>query len=246
MLPHIRYVIRRDTLAKPNIGLNANVVVKSSRRVLGDLMALSRGTVEAIFEKHGIPGWVGWGTYGAESSYGTAVNDGGHGFGLIEASYGAAGRPTNNDIHNAEVSAKLYQHLIKEHGGLDQAVEAYSGREYSVTHIQELGKAGKKATGAFAEAGNEKDQGANGGILSTIPGAETAANAIKNTVSPLTAITGFIAKLFDPKTWLRIGKGIVGFMLLAFGALTLMKVLLGVDIPTGAVSSAKLAAGFMA
>lgn len=75
---------------------------------------------------------------------------------------------------------------------------------------------------------------------------ETAVGAVKTVVSPLTSIVSFIAKLFDPTVWLRIGKAIAGFLLLAFGAITLMKVLVGVDIPTGAVSAGKLAAGLAA
>lgn len=50
---------------------------------------------------------------------------------------------------------------------------------------------------------------------------------------PIAGIVGFLGRLFEPSFWLRVGKGILGFLLLLFGALTLMKVLVGVDIPTG-------------
>lgn len=46
-------------------------------------------------------------------------------------------------------------------------------------------------------------------------------------------IVKFVARLFEPSFWLRAGKGIFGFLLLLFGALTLMKVLTGVDVPVG-------------
>jgi Lysozyme like domain len=109
-----------------------------------------------------------------------------------------------------------------------------------------LGKSGYKAGVGKGTYKGEKDQGANGGILSTVPGAETAANAVKSAVSPLSGILGFIGRLFEPSFWLRVGKGIAGFLLLGFGALTLMKVLLGVDVATGAGTAAKLGAGFLA
>lgn len=44
-------------------------------------------------------------------------------------------------------------------------------------------------------------------------------------------IVKFVARLFEPSFWLRVGKGIMGFLLLLFGALTLMKVLTGIDVP---------------
>lgn len=46
-------------------------------------------------------------------------------------------------------------------------------------------------------------------------------------------VVKFVARLFEPSFWLRVGKGLMGFLLLLFGALTLMKVLIGVDVPTG-------------
>jgi hypothetical protein len=59
----------------------------------------------------------------------------------------------------------------------------------------------------------------------------TVNNAIDSVTNPINAIVGFIARLFEPSFWLRVGKGLAGFLLMAFGAITLMKVLLGVDIP---------------
>lgn len=44
-------------------------------------------------------------------------------------------------------------------------------------------------------------------------------------------IVGFVARLFEPSFWLRVGKGIAGFLLLLYGALTLMKVLVGIEVP---------------
>ena len=205
------------------------------------MMALSKAQVEAIFEKEGVPGWVGWGTYGAESSYGKATNDAGHGFGLIESHY-PGGTPNNNPVHNAEISAKLYKELITNSGGLGSAVNAYSGGEYTITHISELAGPGKKK-GVGENLINEGpiSEGVENAVVHA---PKNIANAISH--SPLGDIVGFIGRLFEPSFWLRVGKGIAGFLLLGFGAITLMKVLLGVDIPTGASNAAKLGATFLA
>jgi hypothetical protein len=61
----------------------------------------------------------------------------------------------------------------------------------------------------------------------------TTANNLANSVGGIGSIVGYIARIFEPSFWLRVGKGILGFLLLLFGALTLMKVLTGVDVPTG-------------
>lgn len=71
---------------------------------------------------------------------------------------------------------------------------------------------------------------------SAISGAEDAISK----ATGISAIVGFIARLFEPSFWLRVGKGIAGFLLMAFGALTLMKVLVGIDIPlAGPAGAAK-------
>src|ERR1700760_4071341 len=200
---------------------------------------LSKATVEAIFIKQGVPGWVGWGTYGAESSYGKAANSG-HGFGLIEPSYGAAGTPNGNSRHNAEVSAKLYKELITQAGGIGAAVPVYSGNSYTIERVRQLGGASRTASGSaenLEEVGIGKTANEAAGAVSS---------AVKSVTSPVADIAKFVARLFEPEFWLRVGKGILGFLLLGFGALTLMKVLLGVDIPTGATKAAKLSAGFLA
>lgn len=204
--------------------------------------ALSKPTVEAIFIKEGVPGWVGWGTYGAESSYGKAANSG-HGFGLIEPNYGSAGTPNSNPRHNAEVSAKLYKELITNAGGIAPAVSKYSGNSYTIEHVRILGGANRTAGGVGENLINEGPIPEN--VENDVVHApKKIGEAISH--SPLGDIVGFIGRLFEPSFWLRVGKGIAGFLLLAFGALTLMKVLLGVDVATGATTAAKLGAGFLA
>jgi hypothetical protein len=69
-------------------------------------------------------------------------------------------------------------------------------------------------------AGNENLESG----LGIIPG-------LKDNSFSIGDIVGFVARLFEPSFWLRVGKGLMGFLLLMFGALTLMKVLVGVEIP---------------
>lgn len=59
-------------------------------------------------------------------------------------------------------------------------------------------------------------------------GGEAAVDAVGHSIGD---VVNFVARLFEPSFWLRVGKGLLGFLLLLFGALTLMKVLTGVDIP---------------
>lgn len=65
-----------------------------------------------------------------------------------------------------------------------------------------------------------------------------AANSVGNALNPFADLVRFIGRLFEPSFWLRVGKGLLGFLLLLFGALTLMKVLINVEIPTGPVNRA--------
>ncbi len=44
------------------------------------------------------------------------------------------------------------------------------------------------------------------------------------------AIVKFIARLFEPSFWVRVGKGVLGLILLIFGMIVLLKALLGVDL----------------
>lgn len=204
-----------------------------------------REEVEGIFIQHGLPGWLGWGTMGAESSYGATSS--GHYFGLIMPSYDGVA-PNNNWKEDAQISATLYAKLVQQYGSIEAAVPHYSGNSYTVAHVESFGKVpGKKfVVGKSGKFSGEKDLGAKGGLLATVPGAETAANAVSGAVSPLGGIAEMFGKLFDVSTWVRIGKALGGFLLLAFGATTLMKVLTGVEIPTGAAKAASLAKGFLA
>lgn len=218
-----------------------------------------RESVEWIFENRGLPGWLGWGTMGAESTYGATSS--GHFFGLIEPSYNGVA-PNNNWEHDAEISADLYKSLVHQYGSIAAAVPHYSGNSYTVSHVEALGKVpGRKLEGANKGVGSYAKQLVKEGKAKNLKEAEkmTEENStadgslgavtgvhVPNPLSPLSAVVGFLGRLFEPSFWLRVGKGILGLILLIFGAATLMKVLVGVDVPTGVPTAAKLAKTFAA
>jgi hypothetical protein len=177
-----------------------------------------RATIEKIFEGQGLPGWVGWGIYGAESSYGKAKNDAGFGFGLIEPSYAGKSPRAGQTYYNAEIAAETVKGLLKTSGGLDQAIESYSGHEYSLSHIIDLGKVGKKPSGSFAE----EHPGAGPEALGE-PGLPEP--SIGN---PLNTLGDLIGLLTSGQTWLRLGEILGGALLLFLG----LKGLTGAELPS--------------
>lgn len=56
-------------------------------------------------------------------------------------------------------------------------------------------------------------------------------NPIDDVAEAIVAIGKFIARLFEPEFWVRVGKGILGAGAVAFGVIILSKAILGFDIP---------------
>ena len=100
--------------------------------------------------------------------------------------------------------------------------EAYTNGHYK----QFLGKSGVGTPKAEAELAKIKglDENLKSGLGDVVPGLPSFS---------IGDIVKFVARLFEPSFWLRVGKGIAGFLLLIFGALTLMKVLVGIEVPVG-------------
>jgi len=61
-------------------------------------------------------------------------------------------------------------------------------------------------------------------------------NPIDDVAGAISAIGKFIARLFEPEFWVRVGKGVLGAAAVGFGVVILSKAILGFDIP-GAVGS---------
>lgn len=182
-----------------------------------------RATIEKIFTEHGLPGYIGWGIYGAESSYGKVGlgRTGGFGFGLIEPSYNGKSPREGQLYYNAEIAAETLEGLLRSEGGLANAVWAYSGHSYHLGHLAELGHAGGSG-GNFHEshpgAGPE-------GLIEPGIGGELNLPSIPN---PLEAIGNFFSLLTSGETWLRIGEVLAGVILLFLG----LKNLTGAELPS--------------
>jgi hypothetical protein len=93
------------------------------------MSATSRQTVSEAASKQGVPFWVLWGVYGAESSWGRG---GSNWFGLV------AVPRTGSFAGDAQASASTLKRLYGEHGTWEGAIRAYSGNEYGVNHVRQL------------------------------------------------------------------------------------------------------------
>lgn len=67
-----------------------------------------------------------------------------------------------------------------------------------------------------------------GGAADDVTGA--AEDVVQSTAGAIGDIVKFIARLFEPSFWVRVGKGILGAAMLIFGGVILMKAILGVDL----------------
>lgn len=193
-----------------------------------------RKATEALFESFGLPGWLGWGTAGAESTYGT---NGNYAFGGIDLPNSGNG----NYWVEARESAKAYKGLVQQYGSVSAAVEHYSGGEYGVSHVKQLARGGvsqggervsanlfEEFLGDLPGAGPGLKFGTEAGNALGVPnplekGAEalgeaTGLSALAQpfiTISEVFKVIGEI--LFTPQGWLRIGKLVGGAILLLWG-----------------------------
>ncbi len=188
---------------------------KSSKQIFAEN---EKAEIEKIFHERGLPGWLGWGTYGAESSYGKVGlgRTGGFGFGLIEPSYEGKAPKAGDVYYNAEIAADLYKHLLAEGLDLPQAISKYSGGSYGEQHVFQLG--GEKASSFRAEHEGKDTEGTLGE-----PGLPEP--SIGN---PLDTIGSLISLLTSGETWLRLGEIVAGGILLLLG----LKSLTGAEFPT--------------
>lgn len=209
--------------------------------------ATEKQIVYAAAKRHGIPGWLLWGIYGAENSW-DPTN--GVQFGLIETTYpqlnGGHGRTVkdpNNIIETSDVAAELIASLAKERGGIGQAVLAYSGNEYSISHPRELASSnssqGKMVDlfGTLGEifgnpggfGGQESYSGAGAGASGLVNklAEETGGFGLSGLLTPLTTIAEVFKSvgelLFTPEGWVRLGKLIGGAILFLWGLNTLVQ-----------------------
>lgn len=146
---------------------------------------------------------------------------------------------SNNACAYKPTCATKYAIGLSNNGTNWQPWEAFTNGHYR----RFLGKSGVKTHQTPAEIAAHKklagEENLKGGIADVIPGAHAITD-------PISGIVGYLGRLFEPSFWLRVGKGIAGALLLIFGALTLMKVLVGIEVPvsgltgklTGAIAGA--------
>lgn len=197
-----------------------------------------RRGIEAIFRAYGLPGWLGWGTYGAESSYG---RNGGFSFGGIDLPNSGNG----NVAIEARESARAYARLLGETGSLSAAVRAYSGGSYTIAHPEALGKGTSGGEGAavptswLGELGElfklPGGLGSPSGPSLGLPGEgkgkslpEALGGVVGGISSPFKAFSKLISTLLEAQTWLRIGEVLAGAVLVYLG----LKGLSGAELPT--------------
>lgn len=188
---------------------------------------------EALFESFGLPGWLGWGTAGAESTYGT---NGEFAFGGIDLPNSGG----QNYWIEARESAKAYKRLVGEYGSVEAAIPHYSGNSYTISHVKQLavggGQGGTVDASFLGDLGNLGSELLGGGLLEqgsagkALGGSAATDEAVGGAVSGglLAPIVEPIANigatfkvvgelLFTPEGWLRIGKLLGGALFFVWG-----------------------------
>lgn len=203
--------------------------------------ASKRQTVETIFEGYGLPGWLGWGTMGAESTYGT---NGNYAFGGIMLPNSGNG----NWIIEARESAKAYKGLVDQYGSVAAAVPHYSGNSYDISHVKQLAAGGTSQGREKVSASQFETVGWNplqlsplwrlfhgeaplpefpgqeflpdpldpsGGKLGDVPG--NLFSLPGEVLQASTAVTAFLSMLTDVQFWIRTGEAIAALILIYMG-----------------------------
>jgi hypothetical protein len=97
-----------------------------------------------------------------------------------------------------------------------------------------IGGAVKGVGGAIAKAG-----GIVGGLPQNV--GDAVGKGLVSTVEPLAGIAGVLSTLTSPNTWLRIGEGVLGIVLIAVGVVAITKSTnAGKAITSTAVKAAKI------
>lgn len=222
--------------------------------------ATEKQIVYAAARRHGVPGWLLWGIYGAENSFSPTT---GITFGLIGSSYNGRTPHSGNLAESADIAAETMARLKKENGSWAAAMIAYSGGDYDISHPRELARSHpQQGNKLFVDIetpfGNIPTPGPDINPLdplSPLKGLGGAAGeALSGTGIPGISQVGSILKSFEeftlffveagkllltPEGWLRIGKLIAGAYLLFKGLNVLVRASTGVDVARGAKGAVK-------
>jgi hypothetical protein len=219
--------------------------------------------VTAIAKKHGVPPWLLWGIYGAESTYGT---NGNNYFGLIEPEYKMANGNTRvphntaNLAESADIAAELLASLKKEHGSWAAAVAQYA--PYSIQHPKELSRGGGEQGKHLVSFQSGIESFGGNALEYLVPGlgfggagkleegaGKAAEEAAKSGVPGLQQageVGSFLSKasklLFTPEGWLQVGQVIGGVVLIGWGLHHLIDASTGVNVASATAKKAAKAA----
>jgi hypothetical protein len=214
----------------------------------GPRRAGQKAVVYAIARKHRVPGWLLWGIYGAESTWGT---NGTNYFGLIEPTYrmynGKTRSPKNTAdlVESADIAAELLYSLKKETGSWAGAVSRYA--PYDISHPRELSRQGgayqNKTVGFDPGATLPEILGSPGKLFDfpEIPGGPgpTLPQILSSPADTIGDISNFFKLasklLFTPEGWLQIGEVTGGIILIGWGTHRLINASTGVN-PTRTVT----------
>lgn len=209
--------------------------------------ATKKQVVDAAARKHGVPPWLLWGIFGAESTWGT---NGSNYFGLIFPEYnGRKVKSTTNVAEDADIAAELLARLNKEHGGWAGAVTAYSGGSYNISHPKQLSGQGATQShelvsfdplgtaGELLEGASGLDPfGLGSGLTEDVLGG--AANILPDPLSGIAEFLknisaffkGFAELVLTPEGWLRLAKLVGGSILVLWGLKIVIRESTGTDV----------------
>lgn len=216
--------------------------------------------VDASAHKFGVPPWILWGVFGAESTYGT---NGDNWFGLVDV----PARNKTNLQEDSEISAKTLAHWKAQLGTWPAAIEGYSGKNYGIQHVLEMSQQGKAQarervpTSAGFSPSGKIDVSLGEGIplleslnpenwlkknpAETPPGKELP--KAEGVISSLEGVAQFFADLtkliFTPAGLMQIAEMGGGIIMIFWGLHRLFEAGTGVNIVGSGVSTAKKAVG---
>lgn len=191
-------------------------------------------------QKNGVPYWILWGVYGAETTHGANITTSSTGakgaFQFEPETAKAYNYPYTNEFtipifeKQASAAARYLAALHKSCGGdWNCAIKHYSGGGYDLNHVKQYSE------------GLQTIETPIGGIVkgSPLAGPAEAVNELTSWTKDLGNLLKFLS---SSSGWVRIGKVILGFVLVVLALNQLSKISGGPDVVGGAQSAAGVAA----
>lgn len=195
------------------IGNGLNPFVNPLSNPHGSASASRTDVVKAAAKKYGIPEWVLIGVWGVESDFGQNSNTSSAGakgdFQFIPGTAATYHYPLVNNPNDqqfsqqADSAAHYLSDLIHQTGSVDSALQHYSGGGYGESQVQAKAK-------SFDPHGLGVDNATS-----------KAAGAASDAIDAVSAPLKFFDFLTNIQTWIRLGEGIAGLVLIFFGLRTL-------------------------